>query len=281
MPPARRKITFQMGDIAFQKNRKITLYLDLKRKEKEPQKMIEATEKIDNFTADLEEMAWTDLSELISTDTQKDSHQSKTPEPSREEMNAGKSVQVKATVNKHAMRRVLSELALEKELPWHFEKGVSYHCISFGDVDALTYMRVITKQQRIKYALLSTWCIASEDISEIRTWLERGYIGRCDFYVGEIFKASYYKQYQELQALCKELGGRVAICRNHAKIMVLIGEKFSAVVESSANVNTNPRIENAVITVDSELADWYKNFFDGIVSFERNFDDVTPWQDDT
>ena len=61
--------------------------------------------------------------------------------------------------------------------------------------------------------------------------------------------------------------------------MVLIGEKFSAVVESSANVNTNPRIENAVITVDSELADWYKNFFDGIVSFERNFDDVTPWQD--
>ena len=99
-PPARRKITFQMGDIAFQKNRKITLYLDLKRKEKKPQKMIEATDKIDNFTADLEEMALTDLSELISTDTQKDSRQSKTPEPSREELNAGKSVQV----NKHATR---------------------------------------------------------------------------------------------------------------------------------------------------------------------------------
>ena len=53
--------------------------------------MIEATEKIDNFTADLEEMALTDLSELISTDTQKDSRQSKTPEPSKEELNAGKS----------------------------------------------------------------------------------------------------------------------------------------------------------------------------------------------
>ena len=62
--------------------------------------MIDATEKIDNFTADLEEMALTDLSELISTDTQKDSRQSKTPEPSREELNAGKSVQV----NKHATK---------------------------------------------------------------------------------------------------------------------------------------------------------------------------------
>ena len=196
-----------------------------------------------------------------------------------EELNAGKSVQVMKTENRHAMRRVHSELALEKELPWYFEQGVSYHCISFGDVDSLTYMRVIVKQQRIKYALLSTWCMASEDIAEIRSWIERGYIGRVDFYVGEIFKASYYRQYEELQDLCKTLGGRVAICRNHSKVMVLIGEKWDAVIETSANVNTNPRIENAVITTDSQLAFWYKDFFDGIKSFERNFDDVTPYQE--
>lgn len=189
-----------------------------------------------------------------------------------------KSVQVKQTINRHVMRRVTSELALEKELPWHFEQGVSYHCISFGDVDALTYLRCIVKQQKLKYALVSTWCMASTDIAEIRNWIQRGYIGRCDFYVGEIFKASYYKQYEELNELCRELGGRVAICRNHAKIIVVFGERFDAVVESSANVNTNPRIEQAVITVDSDLAEWYKKFFDSIISFERNFDDVQPWQ---
>lgn len=195
---------------------------------------------------------------------------------SSDKENADMSVKVKKTINPHAMRRVLSELALEKELPWHFEQGVSYHCISFGDVDSLTYMRTIVKQQKIKYALVSTWCMASEDIAEIKSWIERGYIGRCDFYIGEIFKASYYKQYEELAALCKELGGRVCMARNHSKVMVLFGEKFSAVVESSANVNTNPRIENTVITVDSELARWYKEFFDRIISFERNFDDVKP-----
>lgn len=67
------------------------------------------------------------------------------------------------------------------------------------------------------------------------------------------------------------------MARNHSKVMVLFGEKFDAVIESSANVNTNPRIENTVITVDSELALWYKNFFDGIKSFERNFDDIKPF----
>lgn len=189
---------------------------------------------------------------------------------------ADKSVQVKQTINRHEMRRVVSELKLEKELPWHFEQGVSYHCISFGDVDSLTYMRVIVKQQKIKYALLSTWCMASEDIAEIRDWLKRGYIGRIDFYIGEIFKNSYHQQYDELIKLCKDFGGRVCMFRNHAKVMILLGERFDAVIESSANVNTNPRTEQTVITVDSELARWYKEFFDGIKSFERNFDDVEP-----
>ncbi|MBR4382524.1 MAG: hypothetical protein IKP64_03100 [Selenomonadaceae bacterium] len=192
--------------------------------------------------------------------------------------NTGKHVQVKQTFNRHQMRRVLSELALEKELPWHFEQGITYHCISFGDVDALTYLRVIVKQQKIKYAFVSTWVMSSEDIAEIRSWVERGYIGRIDFYIGEIFKASYYKQYEELIALCKALGGRVCMFRNHSKVIVALGERFDAVIESSANVNTNPRCEQAAITVDTELAIWYKNFFDGVKSFERNFDDIEPWR---
>ena len=234
---------------------------------KKPEKK---SENLSDYATDFEEWFSLDYSKLMPTDDAK-------PKQS-DDSNAGKSVQVKKTVNQHAMRRILSELALEKELPWHFEQGVSYHCISFGDVDALTYFRVVVRQQRIRYALISSWCIASEDIAEVRSWLERGYIQRCDWYVGEIFKASYYKQYQELIVLCKELGGRVAICRNHSKVMVLLGERFDCVVKSSSNVNTNPRIENCVITVDSELAHWYKDFYDGIKSFERNFDEVTPWQ---
>ena len=193
------------------------------------------------------------------------------------DLNACKSVKVKKTKNEHAMRRVLSELALEKELTWHFEQGVSYHCFSWGDVDSLTYFRLIVKQQHVHYALISTWCMASEDISEIRQWLKNGYIDRVDFYIGEIFKASYYKQYTELQELCKELGGRVCMFRNHSKIMVILGERFDAVIESSANVNTNPRSENTTITVSRELALWYKKIFDDIKSFERNFDDVQPY----
>ena len=188
-------------------------------------------------------------------------------------------VKVKKTMTIHQARRINSELALEKSLPWHFEPGVSYHCVSFGDVDSLTYLRVIVKQQRIRYAVISTWCMALEDIKEIASWLEAGYIQRIDFFCGEIFRGTYTKEYNEMKELCREYGCKMSIFRNHSKVMLVYGERFNAVIESSANVNTNPRTEQTCITLDDELCDFYLEFFNGIISFEREFDHVEKWTD--
>ena len=188
-------------------------------------------------------------------------------------------VKVKKTMTPHQARRISSELALEKSLPWHFEQGVSYHCVSFGDVDSLTYLRVIVKQQEVRYAILSTWCMAAEDIKEIDAWLEAGYIKRIDFFCGENFRGTYTNEYNAMKDLCRRHGCKMSIFRNHSKIMVIYGERFNAVIESSANVNTNPRTEQTVITLDDGLCDFYLDFFNGIKSFEREFDNVEKWTD--
>ena len=190
--------------------------------------------------------------------------------------NDGKSVAVARTKERHFERRVNSELALEKQLPWHFENGATYHCISFGDVDSLTYLRVIVKQQKIRYVLLSTWCMAMTDAEEIKKWLDGGYIDRIDFYVGEIFPKQYAGVYQFIFENCLRNGGRIATFRNHSKVMAGFGEKFDFAIASSANVNTNPRCENTTITVNTEVAHFYKDFFDGIKSFNRDCDGWEP-----
>jgi hypothetical protein len=189
-----------------------------------------------------------------------------------------KSVEGKRTKERHFERRIKSELALEQELPWHFEKGSTYHCISFGDVDSLTYLRVIVKQQRIRYVLLSTWCMAITDAEEIKKWLDAGYIDRVDFYVGEIFTKQYAGVYQFIRENCIRNGGRIAVFRNHSKVIAGFGDQFDFAVASSANINTNPRCENTTITINPEVANFYKNFFDGIKSFNRDFDDWKPWE---
>lgn len=196
-----------------------------------------------------------------------------------EDPNKGRSVSCRQTSGRYVERRIKSELALEESLPWHFDKGTAYHCFSFGDVDALTYLRVIIKQQRVEYALLSTWCMAATDVDEITKWIRHGDLGWIDFYVGVIFQASYAPIYLMLSDLVKEFGGRVAIFRNHSKVMAGFGERFDFVIEGSANVNTNPRAECAVITVDSALARFYKEeIFDNIQSFNKDFDDWEPYK---
>lgn len=174
------------------------------------------------------------------------------------------------TRERHTMRRAMSEQALYSAMDWHLEDGMSYHCISGGDVDALSYLRLIIKQQPLDYCLVSTWCMAMTDAQELGGWVEKGLIRRLDMYIGEIFMQrdpdiyAYLKD--EVMPMC---GGRVCALRNHAKVMVALGERFCAAVASSANVNTNPRLENTTITVDREVAMFYKQFFDELHAFNN------------
>ena len=188
-------------------------------------------------------------------------------------------VEIKSMITRHTVQRILSEIALEKELPFHFEQGVSYHCISKGNVDSLSYMRFVVRQQKIKYALLSTWAMGLDDVKEIRSWLEKGVVKRFDFYVGENLKyPTNFPQYELLIETCKIFGGRVCLCRNHSKTAIFFGERFDVVIESSANCNGNPRIEETVITVDTDLALFCKKFWDEQISIDHDFDDVKPME---
>lgn len=178
---------------------------------------------------------------------------------------------------RHLTRKAASEKALEEAMDWHFQEGDCYHCFSFGDVDSFTYFKHVLKQQPIKYAALSTWCMAGEDVRDLREWHRRGLVGRVDFFLGEIFRGSYPLVYQDVQEFIKECGGRMVIFRNHSKVMAIQGERFDCLIESSANINTNPRSENTVVTVDKDLVRTYIKLFSEIQPFNRDDYGAEPY----
>jgi len=109
--------------------------------------------------------------------------------------------------------------------------------------------------------------MASEDIYQIEEWLQNKTIKKIDAYVGEIFPGTYRMEYAKLKPIIEKYGGRVAVFKNHSKIFAGYGKKFHFGIETSANINTNPRTENGCITIGKDIYEFYKEYFDGIVSF--------------
>ena len=121
------------------------------------------------------------------------------------------------------------------------------------------------------HVLMSTWCVAKLDLEEIAAWIDAGRIDQFDLYAGEIFPSQYGDEYEAMHAMCETYGCRLVIAKNHSKITLArnTAEAYSLVIESSANVNTNPRIEQSTIHASAELFDFYLDFFSGIRSIDR------------
>jgi hypothetical protein len=171
--------------------------------------------------------------------------------------------------DKYLYRRAFGEDKLLEAMGVdEFRQGHSYHIITGGNVDSLSFLKVILLHQNIKFMMMSTWCMAAEDVEQLKEWFKAGKIECLDTYVGEIFPSQYRIEWDMLKKFYQQNRvGRLAYFKNHSKIYAGVGDKFPFVIESSANVNTNPRTEQAVITIDRGLVDFYFSYFNKIKSF--------------
>jgi hypothetical protein len=219
---------------------------------------------VDNFFDNYE---FLDVNDLLSPADDM-SHAEETDEPKSKR----RTVEVLELSERYLYRRAFSEVSLLDIMKHEkLTDGVSYNFISGGDVDSLSYLKVVLNQHSLDDLLLSTWCMAGEDIFQLRKWYEEGKIRHLDMYLGEIFPSSYKIEWAMVRRFYATYpdAGRVAVFRNHSKIYAGKNEAdgFYFGIQSSANINTNPRTEQASITVDKGLYEFYKNYFDNIKSF--------------
>ena len=175
---------------------------------------------------------------------------------------------------RYEYRRAFSEVRMLESMQYvKLQDGVTYNFITGGDVDSLTYLKIVLNQHDLDYALCSTWCMAAEDILQLQEWYTAGLIRKLDMYVGEIFPNSCKVEWSMVKGFydAHPEAGRVAVFRNHSKIYAGCNEKekFYFGIQTSANINTNPRTEQGSITIDKGIYEFYREYFDGIISFEK------------
>ena len=177
------------------------------------------------------------------------------------------------SANRHHLRRAQAEATLAEILPTRIEPGDSWHVVSRGDIDSLSYLRhVLAGVSHLDHVLMSTWCIAKNDLTEIAGWLDAGRIEQFDLYAGEIFPGSYGDEYEQMMNMCDTYGCRLIVAKNHSKVTLACNaaEGYYVAIESSANVNTNPRIEQTALHGSADLHAFYMEFFSGIKSIDRH-----------
>ncbi|MBO6168517.1 MAG: hypothetical protein J6O51_00945 [Bacteroidales bacterium] len=159
----------------------------------------------------------------------------------------------KVLKTRYSYRRAYSEIELLDSLQapgFVFEPGTAYNFMTRGDVDALSFLRLILRSQKVERLTLSTWCI-----------------GRLDVWLGEIYRGNSGRHGVTVASMREALNGLEGVTvragRNHAKVMAGRGYRFDFVILTSANINTNPRIESAVVEIpfDHTLVEFYEDFF--------------------
>lgn len=172
-----------------------------------------------------------------------------------------------AITTRYLYRRAYGESKLFEILGTEpLQYGTATHVLTGGDIDALSFLQYILKHQALDWCIMSTWCLATQDILQIRQWIEQDKIKKLDTYVGEKVANADRVQWMQINNLYSDYPqiGRLVAFKNHSKVFVGEGDKFPFVITSSANVNTNPRLEQTVITIDRELTQFYRDYYNQV-----------------
>lgn len=150
--------------------------------------------------------------------------------------------------------------------------GKSYHIITGGHVDLLSHLRwLMLHWKRIRRVFISAWAISGPDILLCKEWLESGEIGELELLLGDIFPSKYKMEWAKLMEMY-DSGIITTIYKStiHSKVMLVLAEDGTKIViESSANCNMNPRIEQSCVTVSDKLFDFYDVYLHEVLNEEE------------
>lgn len=166
-------------------------------------------------------------------------------------------------------RRAFSEMNLLNLMSFEeLRPGSCYNFITTGDVDGLSYLKVVLDKYDLDDLVISTWRIFGEDVTQLFEWYDQGRIKKMDLYLGDMFPTSFKTEYDRILQLFAERPGcgRVHAFNNHSKIMCgrCASRDFYFGVQLSCNVNNNPRTDNGCIICDKGIYEFYRDFFDNI-----------------
>lgn len=148
------------------------------------------------------------------------------------------------------------------------EPGIEIYTMVVGQFHAINVVEAIIDQIAEPVNLdISSWTIAHFEIERVAHYIANGAAARVRFITDRSFKT----RHPSILATLAETVGRenIRVLRCHAKFATIQNEQWHIVIRTSANFNSNPRIENYEISDDPQLYIYVTEIVDEIFSIEK------------
>ncbi len=149
---------------------------------------------------------------------------------------------------------------VEEAFP-EIKHGMCEFCLSNGSfsvIDVIDYLLETVKNADV---CISTWVASYASIRHIVDFLEDNRANNFRFLMDKGLKRTRGELYDYIQ---KTWPGSIGLISNHSKFIIVQNDKYNFVVETSANLNKNNRLENFRITENKEYAEFFRGAFDKI-----------------
>jgi len=134
----------------------------------------------------------------------------------------------------------------------------------FASIGLITY---IASKERINHLYVSTFRIGLKQFDVLIDLHERGLLGQADFITSGM-QGQNGAKYDYLSPIvdgCMERGWGLRELNNHSKIILAETNENWYVIETSSNLNENPKVEQFSFENDAGLFEFYEDFFKSIL----------------
>lgn len=181
------------------------------------------------------------------------------------------------TFLKRRQQRIGQQEKLKSVIQTPPEPGEQIHIVSANKFDFWTWVpTMIDWIGTTENLYCSTWTACRNNVVEMFELWDSGRItGSVTFATGIYFKRRETSVYATLVEGLLKRGGRYKAFETHAKVLLLNNAERNAwyTIEGSANLTSNPRLEQYVITNDKTLYEFHREWFEEILDLETKI----PW----
>lgn len=143
-------------------------------------------------------------------------------------------------------------------------KFISLH----GGVASLSFIAWVAKNEQILELSASTLRIGPKQYQYLNALAKSGKLKNARFLTSSMQKemdTKHGRNYaREFKTIADRNGWNMIVANNHSKIILMRTETAHYVLETSSNLNENPKIEQYSFENSKEVYDFYNHFFDCI-----------------